>query len=506
MLDCLLINPGNQRQLFQGLADGISAVEPPLWCRLIASYLERRGFSVAILDAEALNLNAVHTANVVTEDKPRLAIAVAHGSQPSATSQNMPAVTDFCLSLKQTVPDIPLMVIGGHPAALPELTLKETQADFVATGEGPVAIENVLELLKAAPASWRSAGKTNLRGVAYWDGDGVMRIVRGEPAANVWDLRQIPGGQWDRLPMHLYRAHNWHAMGLPSRQPYASIATSLNCPFSCSFCNISAPFNEGDRLKAKGADVNMYRMWPTDLVLKEIETLVEVYGVTNIKFTDEMFVLNYNHVKAICEGIIERGWGDKLNCWSYARIDCTEDKFLDMLRRAGMRWLCLGIEAASGDVRDSVEKDDYGIEDIKKTCERIKAAGINIIGNYICGLPSDTHESMQETLDLALELQTEWFNIYGCLTYPGAPLWNQTPEDKRNYDWRTYSHHGYEYTPAGNENLTSAEVVQFRDAAFQKYFSDPSYLSMIESKFGVKTREEIERMAAVKLKRRLLGH
>jgi len=501
MVDVVLVNPGNQRKVFQGLSEEMTAIEPPLHCRHFASYLVARGFSTEIVDAEAIGINGVETAYSVVEEKPKLIVAVAHGSQPSATTQNMPAVMDFCFALKSIDANIPLMVVGGHPAALPELTLIETGSDFIATGEGPIAIAGMLELIINRPFSWRWARKSKLPGVVCWDRD---EIVRGDPAVNIWDLSEMPGGQWNELPMKMYRGHNWHCLQEISRKPYASIATSLGCPASCVFCNIQAPFREGDKLRLKG-NANSYRMWPVDMVLDEVETLVEKYGVTNIKITDEIFVLNYNHVKAICEGIIERGYGDKLNLWTYGRVDWTHEKYLDMLRRAGVKWLCLGIEAASNAVRDSVEKDDYGIEDIRQTCLRIKNAGINILANYIVGLPSDTRESMQETLDLAMELKTEWANIYGCLTYPGAPLWNKTSNDKRNYNWSEYSHHGYEYKPAGNDNLSSKDVVEFRDAAFKKYFTDESYLSMIEKKFGSEAVESIKRMAAVPLKRKLLG-
>lgn len=498
MLDVLLVNPGNQVQLFQELSKRETAIEPPVWCRLIASYVEYKGLSANILDAEAFGLDAQSAAQLASDEKPRLCVAVAHGSQPSASTQNMPAVIDFCRAFKKVAPDVCLLIVGGHPAALPEKTLEETGADFVCTGEGPVTVHSLAGFTKNE--RWRWMNKRDIPGVVYYDHD---NLIKNDPAPNVWDLREMPGGQWNKLPMSLYRAHGWHCLQEPWRQPYASIYTTLGCPFQCSFCMIQAPFRDGDRMKLKGS-ANSYRMWPADFVLDEITTLVEKHGVTNIKIADEMFVLNYNHVKAIADGIKERGYGRFLNLWAYGRVDCTTEKYLSMLREMGVKWICLGIEAASNDVRDSVEKDDYGIEDIRQTCKRIQNAGINIISNFMVGLPSDTHESMQQTLDLAMELQTEWMNIYGTLFYPGAPLWQSIPEEKRNYDWKTYSHHSYEYTPAGNDNLTPAEVVRFRDGAFYKYFTDESYLRMIESKFGAKAVEEIRRMTAVKLRRRLL--
>ena len=91
---------------------------------------------------------------------------------------------------------------------------------------------------------------------------------------------------------------------------------------------------------------------------------------------------------------------------------------LDKLKRAGFNWLAFGIEAASDRVLSDVDKR-YEIEQVYDTIARVKAAGINIIGNYIFGLPEDDLDSMQETLDLAMELKTEFANFYSAMAYPG---------------------------------------------------------------------------------------
>src|SRR4029434_3759087 len=150
--------------------------------------------------------------------------------------------------------------------------------------------------------------------------------------------------------------------------------------------------------------------------------LVNKYGVRNIKFADEMFVLNVRHVSGICDLIIERGYD--LNIWAYARVDTVKDAMLDKLKRAGFNWLAFGIEAASDRVLSDVDKR-YEIEQVYDTIARVKAAGINIIGNYIFGLPEDDLDSMQETLDLALELETEFANFYSAMAYPGSALYRQ---------------------------------------------------------------------------------
>ncbi len=260
-------------------------------------------------------------------------------------------------------------------------------------------------------------------------------------------------------------------------------------------CCINAPFGKPS-----------YRLWSPEAVIKEIDLLVERYGVKNIKFVDEMFVLNRNHVLGICDRIIERK--HDLNIWAYARVDTVKDEFLDKLAGAGFRWLALGIESGSKHVRDGVEKGRFGSTDILKVVRKIQAAGINVIGNYIFGLPDDTRESMQETLDLALEANCEFANFYCAMAYPGSKLYGMAVEKRWRLpdSWIGYSQHGYETLPLRTDALTSAEVLKFRDDAFHRYFTDDSYLALVRRKFGEEVVGHIKDMTKIRLRRRLLEH
>ena len=139
-----------------------------------------------------------------------------------------------------------------------------------------------------------------------------------------------------------------------------------------------------------------------------------------------MFVLNRRHVEAICDLIHERGLD--LNLWAYARVDTVRDDLLPKLKRAGFHWLAFGIEAADGEVRKGVDKA-FNQEDIYRTLEQVRLEGIYVIGNYIFGLPDDNLETMQQTLDLALDVNCEFANFYSAMAYPGSPLYRAALEN-----------------------------------------------------------------------------
>jgi radical SAM superfamily enzyme YgiQ (UPF0313 family) len=493
-LDLLLINPGGRSAIYQSLANSLSAIEPPVWAGLYAAFARQRGYSVAILDANAEDLAPEEVAARVAELRPTLSAVVVYGHNPSASTQVMPGAGLICTAIKQHMPNQSLLLVGGHVAALPKRTLLEESADFVCGGEGPYTIVDLLTALKAGDTNY-----SKVRGLWYRDGDAILST----PAAPlVKDLDgEMPEMAWDLLPMHSYRAHNWHCFGGQERQPYAALYTTLGCPYHCSFCCIQAPFKPGESQMGYKESVNSYRYWSPQNVIGQIDKLVNQYGVRNIKIADEMFVLNPKHVIGICDLIIERGYD--LNIWAYARVDTVRDGMLDKLKQAGVNWLAFGIEAASARVRADVDKR-FDQETITCTLDKVRALDINAVGNYIFGLPEDDLETMQETLDLALDLNTEWGNFYCTMAYPGSSLYaaalkNGAPLPQT---WGGYSQHAVDTLPLPTRHLSGAEVVRFRDEAFMAYYTSPRYLDLVGRKFGSETVQHVREMTGYKLVRR----
>jgi radical SAM superfamily enzyme YgiQ (UPF0313 family) len=227
--------------------------------------------------------------------------------------------------------------------------------------------------------------------------------------------------------------------------------------------------------------------------------------VKTFKIIDEMFVLNYRHVDGICNLLAAKPYADELNIWAYARVDTVRPDRLRLLRKAGIRWLALGIESGSAHVRDGAEKS-LDQADIVKIVREIQKAGIFVIGNFIFGLPDDDLQSMRQTLALAQELNCEFANFYSAMAYPGSPLYQLALQ--RGWElpeaWSGYSQHSYDCKPLPTEKLSAADVLRFRDHAFHQYFEGPRYLASIAQRFGWPTRRHLEGMAKTRLKRRLL--
>ena len=494
-IDALLITPPSRLEVYQGLANDYAAIEPPVWSSLIANFLIKKGFTAEILDAEAENLTHEKTAEKIAKKNPRLAIFMVYGQQPSASTQCMPGGKKTCLKLNEiTSNEIKSIVIGTHASALPKKTLEEEPYTYVCQGEGPLTVIELINFLKG-----KTKDLKKIPGLWYLDKD---KKVCSNPSAKMFeDLDQnLPGQAWKLLDMKKYKAHNWHTFGkLDTIKSYASLQTSLGCPFKCTFCCINAPFER-----------NTIRFWSPKHIIEQIKILVEDYKITNIKIPDEMFVLNPKQVTGICDEIINSGYGKVLNFWAYARIDTlNDDEMLKKMLKAGIRWLALGIESSSKHVRDGVVKGRFDNFDIEGIVKKVRDMGFYVGANYIFGLPDDNFDSMKETLDLSLRVNSEWANFYSGMAYPGSQLYPMAknkkwalPDDENGPGWIGYSQHSYQTLPLRTEHIKGSEVLEFRDKAFDTYFKSQDYLSMVKKTFGEQTVSHIEKMSSHKLKRK----
>ena len=502
MTDILFVHPNASEKIYQGLAKNNAAIEPPIWAAMLANSVRTKGHRPEILDAEVEGLDYLSAAKRITEYKAKIVCFVVYGQQPSASSQNMEGATATARELKDLAPNTFVVFVGGHVAALPLETMKkETFIDAVCQNEGVYTLHALLSLSKLTQSELK-----RVPGLVYRDGDDII-MNESSPIVAREDLEhELPGMAWDLLPsLNRYRTAGWHSWSNNTeKQPFAAIYTSLGCPYKCSFCmiNIINRTKQGPNISSE--DSNSFRWWSPEFIIKQFDHIA-AQGVRNVKIADELFVLNPNHFGKICDLIIERGYD--FNIWAYSRVDTCKPKYLEKLAKAGVKWLGLGIENPNNELRKEIHKDGFQEVKVLDLINNIRDAGINIGGNYIFGLPFDTKESMQATLDFALENPTEMTNMYSAMAYPGSPLHNQArlfgTELPSTYSG--YSQHSYDTLNLSNENLTSAEILAFRDKAFDTYHASPKYMELVKDKFGDKAVNELNETKKIKLNRKLLG-
>ena len=188
------------------------------------------------------------------------------------------------------------------------------------------------------------------------------------------------------------------------------------------------------------------RYWSPEFIIKEFEKLIRM-GVRTIRITDEMFLLNKKYYLPLCEKLAKYNSDDSLRMWAYSRIDTIKNpETLSIVRKAGIKWLCLGIESGDKKVRLEVAKGKFEDVDVRKVVQQVHDADIDIMANYMFGLPGDDAETVKKTFDLSLELCTSGWNTYAAMALPGSRLYKEAVEKKIRLPdtYSGYSFHAYD--------------------------------------------------------------
>jgi len=507
-LDVLFINPGNSKAIYQDLAKDYSAIETPTWALLLAQSIRSVGFSVGIFDVNAERLTTEDAVEKLKKSDARLFCFVVYGQNPNSGTVNMSGAVKLADAIKEAGIVTPICFVGSHMSALPLRVLNtEPSVDIVLVNEGVYALRNLLAI---------DLGDENeIKKV-----NGIGHRINGQaqqtpPEMVIPQVRMdvdLPGYAWDLLPydktpLDLYRSHFWHAeYDHSKRTPFAAIYTSLGCTFKCEFCMINILNRDDTDPIGDAANYAKMRFWSPEFIIKEFDKLVDM-GVRTLRISDEMFLLNKKYYVPLCEMIKERGYGEKLSMWVYSRIDTVrKPEHLRLLKEAGINWLALGIESGERSIRLQASKGKFEDIDIGDVINQIHNADIEVIANYLFGLPGDTMETMQKTLDLSLELNTMAWNAYAVMPLPGSALFKHALEKGHDLPktYEGYSFFSENTLPLPTESLTSTDILKFRDEAFTVYHTNPSFLEKVQSKYGEMASNNIKQMTKIKLRRKLL--
>ena len=216
-------------------------------------------------------------------------------------------------------------------------------------------------------------------------------------------------------------------------------------------------------------------------------TQADIDKIKNIRILDELFTYNLERVDKFCSLLKSKNL-PSLNMWCYSRVDTINQDIVNKLKSVGVNWIAYGFESFDQDTLDLMGKKT-DTKDFERAIGYARNADVNIIADVIAGFPNDSLESLEKTYKFLEDNLFEMINLYPLFNLPGTSLY-----DNKETDWSKYQLYSNRCSPASTKYLTSSEILKWRDMAFNKYMGSPAYLSMLERKFGLETKEHINRM------------
>lgn len=303
-------------------------------------------------------------------------------------------------AIKESSPETLIIFGGAHATALPEEVVKKTSIDAVAPREGEVVFKNIVQNLLSGMHPFENA-----KGVIF-KSDGA--IINNGYAELIQDLDGLPIPNWEKYyDLNLYERHYDQQSGkfllmLP-------IFASRGCPYECNFCQ--------PLLTRK------YRMRSVTNVIDEVEYLADRYGIKRIYFEDSTFGLKKDWFIDFCRQYITRGMHKKVKWGFETNVNCVDLERMELAREANCVYVYFGLESASDTVLKYLGKAATK-EKINNAINISKKAGIyEVSGSFIFGLPYETSETANETLNFIKESKLDSININLLDIYPGTSLY-----------------------------------------------------------------------------------
>lgn len=439
----------------------------PLWLIYAAAVCEADGFDVSFLDAPAKPMGESESLEWIAGhggDEARL--FVLDTSTPSIYSD-----IAFGDKLKGLYPQAFVMLVGTHPSALPEETIENCQGvDALARHEFDYIVRDVARALRDG------ADPLAVDGLTYRDADG--RVVSNPDYPYITDLDEIPFAA-PFIKEHLNHRDYFFAA---SAYPEIQIFTGRGCPARCAFC-VYPQTMHGHR----------YRVRSIPNVIAEIEYIRDNFpDVKEIVIEDDTFTINKRRTMEFCDEMIARRLNRRFRWLCNARVNLDYET-MKRMKEAGCKLVIPGIESGSQEILNNIRKGTT-IEQVRNYVAAAKKAGLAIHACYMVGNKGETRETMRQTLDFALELNTDTAQFYPLLPFPGTEHWRWYKE--AGYIKGNYSDYVKEDGTINSlvelPGLSSEEMVAFCDEARRRYYWRPSYI-LHRLRVGLTDPEDLKR-------------
>ena len=366
-------------------------------------------------------------------------LVILHTSTPSFRQD-----VDTAELIKERNPRIKIGFIGAKAAVESTKVLETSTAiDFVARNEFDftiVDVANGMPLREVEGISWR-------------DDDGA--IIHNKDRKVIEDMDSLPFVS----PIYKRDLQMEKYFGGYLLHPYVSFYTGRGCKSRCTFC-----------LWPQTVGGHNYRTRSIGHVIEEVKYVMEAFPQNKeIFFDDDTLTDNLPRVEELA---IELGkLGVTWSCNAKANVPY---KTLKILKENGLRLLLVGYESGNQQILHNIKKG-LRVDVARQFTKDCHALGIVIHGTFILGLPGETEETIEETINYAKEIDPHTIQVSLAAPYPGTFLYKQAVEN----NWFDGGDHlltdgGTQIAQLSYPHLPSALIFDKVEEFYKRFYFRPS--------------------------------
>lgn len=411
---------------------------PCLGLAYLAAVLEKAGHTVKIIDIDADRIMPEKfTTNLKEEDFGLVGITTT-----TPTFKNAIKLTRLVKDNSKA-----FTVLGGiHATIATEESMKFDSVDFIVKGEGELTILELVEYLEK--------GKTlsSIDGLYYKDNG---KVIKNKDRALISNLDELP------FPArHLFNKQNYSYPDALSK-PAVPIITSRGCPAACTYCNSRSVFTR------------KFRMRSPKNILDEIEYLIKEVQAREIHIWDDNFTTVKKRVFEICDEIKRRNIKIKFAFPNGLRSDYVDEEILGALKDMGTYSIAFGVESGNQRILDKINKN-IRLEQIECVFKLAKKFGLETWAFFIIGLPTETQDTIKDTINFAIKLNPDVVKFHILKPFPGSPIYQEFLQQGLLLD-NNFDHFGIHTPPVHRlQTLSPDDLLKWHKRAYRSFYLRPT--------------------------------
>ncbi len=423
----------------------------PLSLLYVASYLRQQipDLKQTVLDAEAEQLSYEEIEERLKKEKPD---AICFTCPTPAMNQ----VLKIAEMTKKINPNCIVLAGGMHPTAFPRETAELSNVDFAILGEGELTICELIQALRQNRSDFRT-----IEGISFKDPNGKIVVTKMRDL--IADLDILPFPARDLVNLELY--HSAPTKKVSSEANSMAIMTSRGCVYDCIYCISKSIWRR--RIRYRSAKK----------VADELEECVKKFGAHEFNFYDDLFIINEERVRSVCEEILKRKLDISWVCFGKANT-VKNLELLKLMKQAGCKKVSMGLESGSQMILDNVRKQAT-LDDARRAVQLIKKSGMEAHASFMFGNLGETEETMQQTIRFAKELNLDNATFFIASPYPGTDLYYIAKERgfiKPDVKWEDFAPLHDQPPILVQDTLPYSLLIKYQKKAFREFYFTPKMI------------------------------